>query len=176
MCTEGDGLYESCTPNLACLRSFELVSAQDVWDLTNLKQMLWSCTMLRELTLLVGGRTSKIPLSGLRPLGSSIEVLIVEARLFSITPALNYQYTVDEVNVLLRDIPSLRVIGMSVEPSRLGCSHALLSAHSHLQILHLRNWLTPGQVAQIAESISGHLSVAPAGAQDESQAAIMVQD
>jgi hypothetical protein len=54
---------------------------------------------------------------------SSIQVLVLEARLFSMAPALNYQYTVDDIRQLLGEMPNLRVLGVSVEPSGTICSH-----------------------------------------------------
>lgn len=114
-CSEGDDLYDPYEPNMGYLKRLEVVSVHDVWDFDSFKQMLWSCAKLEELTLLVGGRTSNIPIRALLPLGSSLQALILEARLFSIAPALNYQYTVDDVNLLLREMPNLRILGVSME-------------------------------------------------------------
>ena len=174
-CSEGDGLYDPCIPNLGCLKRLEVVSVHDVWASDSFKQMLWSCAMLEELTLLIGGRTSNIPIRALLPLRSSIQALILEARLFSIAPALNYQYTFDDVHLLLREMPNLRILGVSIELSGRTWSHVrpirihlrhlltkttqtLLSAQPLLRVFHLRNWLTPEQAAMTAENMTVHLS------------------
>ena len=189
-CTEGNDLYEPYIPNLGSLKRLEVVSVHDVWDSDSFKQMLWSCTKLEELTLLIGGRTSNIPIRALLPLRSSIQALIIEARLFSIAPALNYQYTLDDVHLLLREMPNLRILGVTMELPGRTWSHVrpirvhlrylltkahqtLLSAQPLLQVFHLRNWLTPEQAAMTAENMIVHLSTTPVSAEHHDTIVVM---
>lgn len=116
-CGEDGDLYASCANNVSCLDAFTLVSGHDVWDSTGLKELLLSCHELKELTLLLGGRTTNIPLDEICSMRSSLRVLILEARLFSIAPALHYQYSLDEVHWLAVRMPDLQVLGLSVDMS-----------------------------------------------------------
>lgn len=117
-CSQETHQFRACTSSVSNLEAFTLVSDDDVLEWAELRRMLWSCKKLKTLALLLAGRTSKLPLSWIRPMQHSLETLVLEARLSSITPALNYEYTIDEVNANLARMPNLKVLGLPISIDR----------------------------------------------------------
>jgi hypothetical protein len=114
-CVEDESAYAACAVSLCRLEVFTLVSAYDVWELASFRQMLSSFIQLKELTLLLARRTANVPLSEIVPLRPSLRVLVLESRLFSVVPANSYLYTLDEIRLLLAEVPNLQVLGVCVD-------------------------------------------------------------
>jgi hypothetical protein len=171
-CSHSSSLYRACKRNLPTLEALTIISEQDVHvrAMNEFKRMLWSCKQIKTLVLLLAGRTSNIPLSWIRPMYPSLENLILDARLFVITPTMSYKYTLQDVSIMSYEMPKLKVLGLSIdmeqeERSAVCATHMLpfqqlthtlqtpLPPPLKLQALHVRNWLHSQQIAHTLDRL-----------------------
>lgn len=116
-CTNCSKFYRWCKANLSEVEAFTFVSEQDVrvWALGDFTRMLWSCRNLKSLVLLLAGRATNIPLSWVRPFHLTLETLVLEARLFVITPTMSCKYSLADVRYITTRMPNLRILGLPID-------------------------------------------------------------
>jgi hypothetical protein len=174
-CSHMPGFYKICKQNLYMLETLTLVSEQDirVRALNDFKRMLWSCRKLKTLVLLLAGRASNIPLGWIRPFHSTLEKLVLEARLFMITPTMSYKYSLEDMYMLASEMPHLKVLGLPIDIEQevandvcfyhtlpcLKLTYVVQVPFSPLKlhVLHLRNWLYPHHVTRTLDKLAKHL-------------------
>lgn len=115
-CSDSIDLYSSHRESLVGLTSFTLVTDQDIPDAhtRGLRRFLQSSTKLKRLTLLLGGRTSNIPLDWILPSQSPLKVLILESRQFLFAPAAIFRYSLCDMRAILEQIPELEMLGIAI--------------------------------------------------------------
>ncbi|KAH8704515.1 hypothetical protein GQ44DRAFT_777971 [Phaeosphaeriaceae sp. PMI808] len=116
-CSHASDLYRTCTPNLSRLEALTFVTEEGVleFEVNDFRRMLWSCKRLRTLAVLLAGRASSIPLSWIQPIQSSLETLILDARLSAMTPVFSYGYSIDDINQMTAKMPNLAVLGLPID-------------------------------------------------------------
>jgi hypothetical protein len=102
------------TTKMNALRALTLVSDHDICATEEFRTMLNLCKCLKKLTLLVGGRYSKIPLELISPVKESLEMLVIEARRFAVMPAMNYHYSLKDLTNIISELPNLTVLGLPI--------------------------------------------------------------
>ena len=135
-CCLGNSLvFDACRPNADRLASLTVVTDRDLDDPTigSYMELLSACTSLKALRLLLGGRTSTIPIKWTDPVRHRLETLVLEGRQFVVAPTINFTYTPTQVEDLIQSMPKLRVLGLPIALS----SPIVLA--SGIRLLHVRN-------------------------------------
>jgi hypothetical protein len=118
-CSGLESTYTYLTPNISTLHKLALVTNSNIENLEGFQYMLRCCHNLKDLTLLVGGRTSTVPLEWVQPVWHTLQTLVLETRQFLALPALSIQYTLEDVSSIVRNMPQLEVLGLSINVNSL---------------------------------------------------------
>ncbi|KAF2175510.1 hypothetical protein K469DRAFT_683913 [Zopfia rhizophila CBS 207.26] len=157
-CSNTGQINQLCGPNVSKLKKFTFVSDVDIENVLGFRKMLSACQELKELVLLLGGRTSVLPLQWLRPVFSNLQTLIIETRRDTILPMVIMDYSLEDLELVIHDCPKLEVLGMPLCISFEMTRYINPIPLAQLRVLHVRNLLAPQSTAQCLERASKYLA------------------